>query len=142
MTPRTTARPTIVRTMLPPPEDWTAFADVSDGRLSLVCSPPAARAAGAGSRQPRRAAATRRRKTWRECIISEGGSPDQAQVPIGRAPPSLEDTRAGGVGPAGRMRAAAPLDVLGLGPLRTPARPATGRIRARWSRRGRWRSGW
>src|SRR3954447_2927392 len=70
MTPRTTTRPTIVRTMLPPPALCAALAGTSaeprfSGLSSLL---PAANAAGAVSRQPTRAAG---KMAWRVRIFTE-----------------------------------------------------------------------
>src|SRR4051812_212954 len=89
MTPRTTARPTIVRTMLPLlPALCAALAGSSDeprftGLSSLL---PAAKATGAVSRQLKAAAG---RMAWRVRIFTEElasrrrleESPDQAQNP-------------------------------------------------------------
>src|SRR3954447_24882365 len=70
MTPRTTARPTIVRTMLPPPALCAALAGTSDEpRFNVLSSLlPAAKAAGAVSRQPRTAAG---KMAWRVRIFTE-----------------------------------------------------------------------
>src|SRR3954451_17837740 len=87
MTPRTTARPTMVRTTLPP---LALCADLADSAApeprSMVLSSllPAANAAGAVSRQPKAAAG---RMAWRVRIFTEElasrrrpeMSPDQAQ---------------------------------------------------------------
>src|SRR3954468_1890247 len=81
MTPSTTARPTIVRTMLPPVLAlWVAVvvasaASVFTGAFSK--SLPAAKATGALRRQPKTAAG---REAWRIRINNRGGlSRDQAQ---------------------------------------------------------------
>src|SRR4051794_16801949 len=74
MTPRTTARPMIVRTMLPPPALWAAAlaGSSAEPRFSLVFSPSAAKAAGAVSRQPRTAAGE---MAWRVRISYRGIEP-------------------------------------------------------------------
>src|SRR3954470_19058378 len=73
MTPRTTTRPTMVRTMLPPPALCAALTGSSDEpRFTVLSSPlPAAKATGAVSRQLKTAAG---RMAWRVRIFSEGGA--------------------------------------------------------------------
>src|SRR3954454_24124035 len=72
MTPRTTRRPTMVRTMLPPPALCAALTGSSDEPRFTVLSSllPAAKATGAVSRQLKTAAG---RMAWRVRIFSEGG---------------------------------------------------------------------
>src|SRR3954463_5087822 len=87
MTPSTTARPTMVRTMLPLAPALLAAAAVSFvGRFSAVFSPFAAKTTGAVSRQPKVAAAAAGMSAGR-VRITEGVSPDQAQAPYRQAPP-------------------------------------------------------
>src|SRR4051812_49696069 len=79
MTPITTARPTIVRTIEPPPgppdEEDAALDEESEDRFSGVPSPSAAKATGAVSRQPRTAAPRGRRREGRLRINTEGFEP-------------------------------------------------------------------
>src|SRR3954469_16879791 len=79
MTPITTARPTIVRTIEPPPgppdEEDAALDEESEDRFSGVPSPSAANATGAVSRQPRTAAPKGRRRVGRLRINTEGLEP-------------------------------------------------------------------
>src|SRR3954468_10250000 len=77
MTPITTARPTIVRTIEPPPgpDEDAVFDDVPEDRFSGVPSPSAANATGAVSRQPRTAAPRGRRREGRLRINTEGLEP-------------------------------------------------------------------
>src|SRR5215203_3545694 len=78
MTPRTTARPAIVRTRLPPVPAlvFAAVAAVSpDERSSLAFSPSAANATGAVSRQPTTAA---EKEAWKRIKPRKRLSPDQA----------------------------------------------------------------
>src|SRR3954447_21683697 len=71
MTARTTRRPTIVRTMLPPPALCAALTGSSDEpRFMVLSSLLAAKATGAVSRQLKTAAG---RMAWRVRIFSEGG---------------------------------------------------------------------
>src|ERR1700755_143442 len=111
MTPITTARPTIVRTIEPlpgPPVPRPAL-PVSEGSLRGVSSPSDANAAGAVSRQPRTAAPRGRRKAGR-VINTEG---DRAwiglKLPIGRLGWVLEPCPTSGQDPI-RCDAAAPPD--------------------------------
>src|SRR3954454_21211001 len=115
MTPITTARPTIVRTIEPPPGPPAddAALPVSAGRLSGVFSPSAANAAGAVSRQPRTAAPRGRRKAGK-LINTEG---DRAWIgltlPIGPALAVLEPRATSGPDPnpaLGAGHASAPSD--------------------------------
>src|SRR3954468_14941328 len=77
MTPSTTAKPTIVRTMLPPLLALCAAAVLvsDDGVGTGASSKFEANAAGAVRRQPKTAAGA---IAWRERIKSEVRSPDQA----------------------------------------------------------------
>src|SRR3954470_22338065 len=130
MTPRTTASPTIVRTMLPPLLALCATAAFvsEDGVGTGWSSKPEAKAAGAVRRQPKTAA---EREAWRR-ISSEVRSPDQAQASYRQvgSRPEVEYFR-----PAGPMAAAAPAGWL-RGCLRHAlARLAIGPTHAR--RRGR-----
>src|SRR3954471_1930950 len=78
MTPITTTRPTIVRTIEPPPgpdEEEDGVAVPPDDRRSGVFSPSAANATGAVSRQPRTAAPRGRRREGRLRINTEGFEP-------------------------------------------------------------------
>src|SRR5690242_7692350 len=77
MTPMTTRRPTIVRTIEPPPgpDECVGWEVEPEGRCSGVFSPSAANATGAVSRQPRTAAPTGRRREGRLRINTEGLEP-------------------------------------------------------------------
>jgi hypothetical protein len=76
MTPITTARPTIVRTIDPPPGPGdAALDDEPEDRFSGVFSPSAANATGAVSRQPRTAAPKGRRRVGRVNVNTEGLEP-------------------------------------------------------------------
>src|SRR3954471_19619828 len=77
MTPMTTTRPTIVRTIEPPPgpDECVGVAVPPDDRCSGVLSPSAAKATGAVSRQPRTAAPRGRRREGRLRINTEGFEP-------------------------------------------------------------------
>src|SRR5690242_10621837 len=92
MTAMTTARPTIVRTMLPPPGPTLGALlapESDDGRFSGVDSPLAASATGATSRQPMRAAASDRMKAGRIRTKTEGRAWIGLAPYIGRAAGAL-----------------------------------------------------
>src|SRR5918999_1081888 len=77
MTPITTARPTIVRTMLPPeaPTCCGASALSPPDTFSGVCSPSAATARAGASSTPERASADVRTSAARSCIPPRKGRP-------------------------------------------------------------------
>src|SRR3954470_1630693 len=77
MTPMTTTRPTIVRTIEPPPgpDECVGVAVPPDDRRSGVLSPSPAKPTGAVSRQPRTAAPRGRRREGRLRINTEGFEP-------------------------------------------------------------------
>src|SRR4051812_49919765 len=91
MTPITTARPTIVRTIEPPPgppdEEDAALDEESEDRFSGVPSPSAAKATGAVSRQPRTAAPRGRRRVGRLRINTEGLEPGSGSRLVSAAAP-------------------------------------------------------
>src|SRR5689334_452199 len=130
MTPITTARPTIVRTIEPPPgPDGDAALEPAFGsRCSGVFSPSAANATGAVSRQPRTAAPRGRRKLGRVNVNTEGFEPGSGSRLVSAAP---RDPLSGGLhkvhtpsarlGPAVRCGGAPPM--VSCGDAQPPAAP-------------------
>src|SRR3954447_2023318 len=96
MTPMTTTRPTIVRTIEPPPgpDECVGVAVPPDDRCSGVLSPSAAKATGAVSRQPRTAAPRGRRREGRLRINTEGFEPGSGSRLVSAA---LRDLLRGGL---------------------------------------------
>src|SRR4029079_3130585 len=148
MTPSTMARPTNVRTRLPPPPEAAAWVWSADGRLSGVASPfTAARAAGAASSMPAQAARKavvrvgniggRRpgRGRWGAKLI--GPAARRLEAKRRRRPEILSDAHAGGRRhrtPVQSPESAGPgVDdvVRGLSSLHVPPRAGPGAARAR-----------
>src|ERR1044072_5910894 len=88
MTPITTARPTMVRTIDPPPgpDEGAGVAVPPDDSCSVVFSPSEAKATGAVNRQPRTAAPRGRRKMGRVNVNTEGFEPGSGSGLVSAAP--------------------------------------------------------
>src|SRR3954452_6518586 len=132
MTPITTTRPTIVRTIEPPPgpdEDDDGVAVPPDDKRSGVFSPSAANATGAVSRQPRTAAPRGRRREGRLRINTEGFEPGSGSGLVSAA---LRDPLSRGLHkvhtPSARLvppvRCGAPARVVSCGDAHPPAAPS------------------